>query len=122
MKAKDLIKTHQQNIALSAGYVLVALMAFGLGRISAISYQKPEIRVEQAFTPQPNNTSNQPAVQSATVDNLNGCEGKIKGNINSKGKKIYHLPGGAFYDRTNPEQCFDSEVEAKTAGFTKSSR
>lgn len=43
--------------------------------------------------------------------------GLIKGNINSKGEKIYHLPGGAYYDRTVPEEWFRTEREAQEAGF-----
>jgi len=48
--------------------------------------------------------------------------GKIKGNINSKGEKIYHVPGGAYYDKTIPEVWFDTEEEAQAAGFRKSKR
>jgi len=45
-------------------------------------------------------------------------EGKlIKGNINSKGEKIYHVPGSANYDRTNPEEWFSTEEEAQAAGY-----
>lgn len=43
--------------------------------------------------------------------------GLIKGNINSKGEKIYHLPGGAYYGNTVPEKWFKTELEAKEAGF-----
>jgi micrococcal nuclease len=46
----------------------------------------------------------------------------IKGNINSKGEKIYHVPGGAFYDRTNAEEWFATEAEARAAGYRKSKR
>lgn len=45
----------------------------------------------------------------------------IKGNIN-KGKKIYHVPGGAYYDRTDPEEWFFTEEEAQAAGYRPSSR
>jgi hypothetical protein len=46
----------------------------------------------------------------------------IKGNA-SKTNKIYHLPGGQFYDRiTKPEKCFQTEKEALEAGFKKSGR
>lgn len=48
--------------------------------------------------------------------------GLIKGNINSKGEKIYHLPGGAYYDNTIPEKWFSTEQEAQEAGFRPSSR
>jgi competence protein ComEC len=44
-------------------------------------------------------------------------KGLIKGNINSKGEKIYHLPGGAYYEKTIPEEWFRTEQEAQDAGF-----
>ncbi|UNK17537.1 thermonuclease family protein [Paenibacillus sp. N3/727] len=44
-----------------------------------------------------------------------GCN--IKGNINSKGEKIYHTPESPYYERTKQEQWFCSENEAKQAGF-----
>ncbi|WP_027091598.1 phospholipase D family protein [Cohnella thermotolerans] len=44
---------------------------------------------------------------------------KIKGNINSKGDKIYHVPGGAQYDKTKAEALFCTEAEAEAAGFRK---
>jgi micrococcal nuclease len=48
--------------------------------------------------------------------------GLIKGNINSKKEKIYHLPGGQFYDRTIAEEWFKTEEEAKAAGYRRSLR
>lgn len=44
---------------------------------------------------------------------------QIKGNINSRGDKLYHVPGGASYERTKPEAWFCSEAEAKAAGYRK---
>jgi micrococcal nuclease len=41
----------------------------------------------------------------------------IKGNINAKGEKIYHVPGSANYERTKAEVWFATEEEAKAAGF-----
>lgn len=51
----------------------------------------------------------------------------IKGNISQAGKKIYHLPGGAYYDKTvidtaAGERWFCSEAEAQAAGWQKSKR
>lgn len=43
--------------------------------------------------------------------------GLIKGNINSKGEKIYHIPGDPWYDRTKAEMWFKTEAEAQAAGF-----
>ncbi len=41
----------------------------------------------------------------------------IKGNASSK---IYHVPGGRYYDKTNPEECFASEAAARAAGYRAS--
>ena len=46
----------------------------------------------------------------------------IKGNINTKGEKIYHVPGGAYYSKTKPEFCFRTEKDAQKAGFRRSLR
>ncbi|MFJ8261748.1 thermonuclease family protein [Rummeliibacillus sp. NPDC094406] len=46
---------------------------------------------------------------------------KIKGNINSKGKKLYHLPGMNNYEEVKAEKMFCTEEEAQKAGFTKAS-
>ncbi|WP_245330998.1 thermonuclease family protein [Mesorhizobium sophorae] len=49
-----------------------------------------------------------------------GCN--IKGNINSSGERIYHVPGQEHYDRTQitlskGERWFCSEAEALAAGW-----
>ena len=41
----------------------------------------------------------------------------IKGNINAKGEKIYHMPGTSHYERTKAELWFATEEEAQAAGF-----
>ena len=49
----------------------------------------------------------------------------IKGNINSRGEKIYHVPGGKYYEQTviepeKGERWFCSEAEASAAGWRRS--
>jgi endonuclease YncB( thermonuclease family) len=51
----------------------------------------------------------------------------IKGNITARGQRVYHLPGGEFYDRTvitpaRGERWFCSEDEAQAAGWRRSLR
>lgn len=127
MNWKDFIKTHQHSLVLSAGYLLVAALAFGLGRFTSPKINAPQAHVQQA-TPVPNNYSpNEPAVQSAntatkavpgTSGNLD-CRGLIKGSSSL----IYHMPGGSFYNKTtHPIRCFATETEAKAAGFRKSAK
>ncbi|WP_417215768.1 hypothetical protein [Arthrobacter sp.] len=43
----------------------------------------------------------------------------IKGNASSM---IYHVPGGAFYSRTTPEECFSSTAAARSHGYRASRR
>jgi hypothetical protein len=42
----------------------------------------------------------------------------IKGNQSD----IYHVPGGAYYDETDPEKCFATEADARAAGYRASER
>ena len=61
----------------------------------------------------------------ATVSESGDC--RIKGNISSKGERIYHVRGGQFYDRTRidtsmGERWFCSEAEAQAAGWRRSRR
>jgi hypothetical protein len=54
-----------------------------------------------------------------------GCT--IKGNLNSKGDRIYHLPGQENYEQTvispsKGERWFCSEDEARAAGWRRAQR
>ena len=55
-------------------------------------------------------------------ENVQSSDCNIKGNLSSSGDKIYHVPGGAHYEVTKPEQWFCSEEEAKAAGFRPAQR
>ena len=127
----DKLKRNEQKVALILGYALTAGLFFGLGKYTATT-KPPEIRIEEPaidLTQIHNNLTGANAqttitggadVAGANTDDLE-CSGKIKGNISSK-SKIYHIPGGAFYNRTVPEMCFTTESEARAAGFRKSQR
>jgi hypothetical protein len=48
----------------------------------------------------------------------------IKGNISSRGERIYHVPGQRYYDKTlinglHGERWFCTEQEAIAAGWRK---
>ena len=52
---------------------------------------------------------------------------RIKGNINAKGVRIYHLPGQKFYTRTGirpekGERWFCSEAQARASGWRRARR
>lgn len=108
-----LVKTHQQKLVLLAGFFIVAATGFGLGRLTLPDVSAPEIIVEETFSAPTNYTPAVSGIQSSQ------CEGQIKGSAS----QIYHIPGGAFYDRTtNPTRCFNTEAEAQAAGFRKAAR
>ena len=54
-------------------------------------------------------------------------ECRIKGNITRSGKRIYHVPGAQYYDRTRidtskGERWFCSESQARAAGWRRAKR
>ena len=62
-------------------------------------------------------------LESTTVVSDGEC--LIKGNINRDGERIYHVPGGMYYEQTrintaNGERWFCSEEEAIAAGWRRS--
>jgi micrococcal nuclease len=88
----------------------------------------PQQNQSQPTTPAPSkstssHTGTQKPFQNDPSDDIErntSCAGKIKGNTNSK---IYHVPGGAYYDTTVDNiTWFCSEAEAQAAGYRKSKR
>ena len=62
---------------------------------------------------------------TASADRTGAC--RIKGNISRSGKRIYHVPGAQYYDRTRidaskGERWFCSEAEAQAAGWGRAKR
>lgn len=62
-------------------------------------------------------------VSPAFAQESSACN--IKGNVNTKGERIYHVPGQKYYDRTrieasHGERWFCSEEEARAAGWRRS--
>mgnify|MGYP000898084258 FL=1 len=75
-------------------------------------------------TTEPQEKASTQQVPAAHVNNSGpGPNGEtIKGNINRKGERIYHVPGGASYNKTIPEAWFFTEEEAQAAGFRRAKR
>ena len=67
-----------------------------------------------------------PVVRTAPAARAGDC--RIKGNISRRnGSRIYHVPGGQYYDATRidasaGERWFCSEAEARAAGWRKAKR
>lgn len=109
---KDTLIKHEGRIILAIGFVLVAILSFGAGKLSTVSKADPPI-IFQNVPDCGNNPGNASASPIADIS-----QGKIIGNKNSL---IYHVPGGAFYDKISPTNrvYFDSEADAQKAGYRK---
>ena len=64
-----------------------------------------------------------PGARQTAQQGRGGC--RIKGNISTSGKRIYHVPGGRFYgdvriDTRKGERWFCSASEARRAGWRRS--
>lgn len=67
------------------------------------------------------------AVNLGLLDTVTGGDCRIKGNISWGGERIYHVPGGKYYDATQiatgkGERWFCTEAEARAAGWRRSRR
>lgn len=103
---------------------LVQLISFACGLYSGHTYW-PKQQIN-AIPVNYTTDSSQPTTsikegQGTTTPPPASLNCPVKGNISSK-NKIYHIKGGAFYDRTQEEMCFQTEAEAIAAGFIKSTR
>src|SRR5690606_34259891 len=82
-----------------------------------------EVVEEEVVENHPNDDQHQKPKTSET--STRDCN--IKGNISSRGDKIYHMPGQQFYESTiidpsKGERYFCSREEAEQAGFRPSKR
>jgi hypothetical protein len=57
-----------------------------------------------------------PGVEPISKDNCPTSH-PFKGNISRDNEKIVHAPGQQFYDKTDPEKCFESIDSAIAAGY-----
>ena len=84
------------------------------------SFGSPVVGAPSGATPR--SPSAAPSTRSTAPVPAAPADCRIKGNINSKGEKIYHLPGSATYDKTvitpsKGERYFCSEADAVAAGW-----
>lgn len=123
----DWLKKNQGDIAIVVGFVLVALIAFGAGRLSAPEIVRHPIVIEEPAAEAINvlsgilsatiATSSQSAILSQS--GTNSKQGLI---VASKNGKKYHWPWSSGAKNIKPENqvWFQTEQEAQAAGYSKS--
>lgn len=119
-RVKDKIKPFEDDVILAAVVVFVALIAFGLGRLSAVLDKKMPIKVENISASlgevEPTwRGSTSPASPSTSV-----VEGLL---VASKTGAKYHFPwcSGALRIKEENKVWFKSREEAEKAGYTPAS-
>ncbi len=112
---QDILIKNEDRIILAIGFVLVAILSFGAGKLSEVQQGQTPIIFQD--------TANCPKSQGLSADNQGGViteetAGQIIGNKNSR---IYHLPGGSFYGKISAENrvYFATEADAQKAGYRK---
>lgn len=123
----NFLSEHKPKLVILACLVVAFVSGYGAGTNDMNKFKTSRRQINYTTTkgnkPSPTTNTKTTSTNTATTSSEptlpDDCP--IKGNIGS-GKKTYHIRGGAFYDRTNPEMCFNTESEAVAAGFIKSSR
>ena len=105
-KVKALIKENENDIVIASGFLLIALIGFGLGRLSALKEGNPALKIEKIAVPQL-----EPERQAAGL------------LVGSKNGTAYHLPACPGANRIKEENkiWFASREEAEKLGYKPAS-
>jgi hypothetical protein len=135
-ETKTWFDENKQKIVLVICFALVFVIGFGTGRFDKeLTARRAQINSQNNYTtksvdnttkktgegitetkaPAKEPAQNNPEVLGANVDKA--CP--VKGNQTSK---IYHLPRGTFYNTLKSPKCFNTEAEARAAGYRRSGR
>jgi len=101
-KVKTLIKENESDLVIASGFLLIALIGFGLGRLSALKEGSPALEIGEFSAP-----PLEPAGQAAGL------------LVGSKNGTAYHLPACPGANRIKEENkiWFSSRQEAEKLGY-----
>jgi len=137
---KNWLEDNQADIILVIGIILIALIGFGLGRLSVLSSDKESVIIESQETGNlelgagaiinnleqgSGDGQNNPSTPAATDSLRSGNNGVqaavgVKGIfVASKNGTKYHWPWCSYAKNIKPENlvCFKSEEDAKSRGY-----
>jgi hypothetical protein len=120
-------KKKKERYMFLAGTLLSFVLGFSLSNLllakthlnnTAIKgFNQTEFAQKEPATPA---KSEEKPQAKTTTDSNSSCP--VKGNRNTKGEQIYHIPGGLSYNRVKGTTCFQNEAEANAAGYRKALR
>ncbi len=117
-KAINFCKSNEKDIVLASVIIMVALIGFGLGRLSKIREQKTPITIENLGA----STETGFRVAPAAETQFQNTQEKGTVVVSKNGTK-YHYPWCSGAQSINEENkiWFSSEHEAREAGYTPAS-
>ncbi len=124
------IVENKEKVVLACCAILIFIVGFGTGRaeheVKKTNKNQAYYTTKSSAIKTAGEEGNVAPISSTPVPVQSTADSKVdQTNCPIKGtsSKIYHLAGGAFYDRiTSPVACFSTEAEAVAAGYRKSSR
>ena len=117
---KEKIKAYKNDIFIVLVIILVALISFGLGRLSKIRENKAPVTIENLgasmINSQENLTQNDQNIKSNQIQ-INSSQGML---IGSKNGTKYHFPWCSGAQRIKEENkiWFSNKEEAEKAGYS----
>jgi len=113
---------------LTMATILGVLMAWRRDRLGpGAPVSPPEWPEFISAVPEPNGTVPPPDAESGAGESVAGMapldDGSCPPGHTIKAKEssgIYHVPGGRFYERTNPDRCYATEAAAEADGYRRS--
>lgn len=122
-KIGEWFNKNQADIAIAIGFILVAAIAFGAGRLSAPQIVRNPIVIEE---PNASSSVNLYANVSQSLAGGAGDTGALSNEkglfVGSKNSNKYHWPWCAPAKNIKPENevWFQSEAQARAAGYSPS--
>lgn len=118
-KTKEKIKPYKNDIFIVLVIILVALISFGLGRLSKIRENKMPVTIENLSANMINSQENIPQDNQNIKNNqvqINSSQGML---IGSKNGTKYHFPWCSGAQRIKEENkiWFSNKEEAEKAGY-----
>lgn len=118
------INTPENKEKLKVGLVALTIFLVGFGTGKAYNKQSSETQSKLNYTTKKTNTKAKNITEIGEGERSNIVLGncRVKGNLGSNKRKIYHTEGDRYYDTVKYEMCFETEAEARAKGFIKSTR
>jgi len=113
---KNLVNEHESDIILTIGIILIALISFGAGQLTAPQADIESVIIQNPITNQNSKTAS--IQQAMPVTDQAEEQGTFVGSINSN---KYHWPNCSSAKKIAEKNqiWFSSEAEAQAAGYIR---